>query len=114
MANKNLSMIWERLDASPNKEKYRPKLHHVCYHFRAREFVATGFWEVCPTLCARDYKDPKLVIVEVPDPKVKFLGNIYGHGQGYAGAVFDKKGVCPTLTTMQGGNRQPMVIIDGN
>jgi len=32
-----------------------------------------------------------------------FLGNIYGHGAGYAGAVWDADKLAPTLTTMQGG-----------
>ena len=32
----------------------------------------------------------------------KFLGSIYGCGQSYAGAVWDKDGICPTLMTMQG------------
>lgn len=33
------------------------------------------------------------------------LGNIYNEilGKGYAGNVWDKNGLCPTLTTMQGG-----------
>lgn len=40
------------------------------------------------------------------------LGNIYGEnkGTGYAGNVWDSDVVSPTLTTMQGGNRQPMII----
>lgn len=29
--------------------------------------------------------------------KVRFLGNIYGYGQSFDGAVFDKKGIAPTL-----------------
>ena len=40
----------------------------------------------------------------------RFLGNIYGHGTGYAGAVWDKDSISPTLTTMQGGGREPMII----
>lgn len=42
------------------------------------------------------------------------VGNIYGEdkGTGYAGNVWDKEALCPALTTMQGGNREPM-IIDG-
>ena len=41
------------------------------------------------------------------------LGNIYGEhcGTGYAGNVWDKDAISPTLMTMQGGNRQPMVIV---
>lgn len=42
--------------------------------------------------------------------KKKFLGNIHGFGASYAGAVFSKKYLCPTLTTMQGGGREPMII----
>lgn len=40
------------------------------------------------------------------------MGNIYGEnkGTGYAGNVWDSDAVSPTLTTMQGGNRQPMII----
>lgn len=40
----------------------------------------------------------------------RFLGNIYGHGAGYAGAVWDKEYLCPTLTTMQGGGREPHIV----
>ena len=40
------------------------------------------------------------------------IGNIYGdhYGTGYAGNVWDTNELCPTLTTMQGGGRQPMII----
>ncbi len=40
------------------------------------------------------------------------LGNIYGEdkGTGYAGNVWDLEKLSPTLTTMQGGNRQPMIV----
>ena len=43
------------------------------------------------------------------------LGNIYGEkfGTGYAGNVWDKECISPTLMTMQGGNRQPLVIDEG-
>ena len=41
------------------------------------------------------------------------LGNIYGEkfGTGYAGNVWDKECISPTLMTMQGGNRQPLIIV---
>lgn len=44
------------------------------------------------------------------------LGNIYGEdkGTGYAGNVWDKDSICPTLMTMQGGNRQPMIVVKEN
>lgn len=40
------------------------------------------------------------------------LTNIYGEqfGTGYAGNVWDKNGLSPTLQTAQGGNRQPLVV----
>lgn len=42
--------------------------------------------------------------------QTEFIGNINGFGPGYAGAVWNAKGLSPTLTTMQGGGRQPMII----
>ena len=46
--------------------------------------------------------------------EVKHLGNIYGEkfGKGYEGNVWEKQGICPTLTTTQGGGREPMIIED--
>lgn len=40
------------------------------------------------------------------------IGNIYGShfGTGYAGNVWDKDSVCPTIMTMQGGGRVPMIL----
>lgn len=41
------------------------------------------------------------------------LGNYYNEksGTGFAGNVWDIKGVCPSLTTMQGGGRTPSILI---
>lgn len=39
------------------------------------------------------------------------LFNIYGHtGGNFAGNVYDINGLCPTLLTMSGGNRQPLIL----
>ena len=39
------------------------------------------------------------------------LGNIYGFAGGnFAGNVYSAKGIAPALNTMQGGNRQPLII----
>ena len=67
--------------------------------------------DVCDTLLARDWKDPKCVPVEEDVTPIR-IGNIYGEnfGTGYAGNVWDKEGISPTLQTAQGGNRQPLVI----
>lgn len=42
----------------------------------------------------------------------KFIGNINrpDFGTGYAGGVWDAQNISPTLTTMQGGGRQPHII----
>lgn len=42
------------------------------------------------------------------------LFNIYGdnRGTGFAGNVWDINGISPTLTTMGGGNREPMIVIN--
>jgi len=62
------------------------------------------------------FKDIKIPLKE-EDKEVSpnRLFNIYGEdrGTGYAGNVWDNNGLSPTLQTMQGGNRQPL-IIDGN
>lgn len=44
--------------------------------------------------------------------EVKSLGNIYkdNWGTGFPGNVWDKNMLSPTLTTMQGGGREPMII----
>ena len=40
------------------------------------------------------------------------LGNLYGddRGTGFAGNVWDKNFISPSLTTMQGGMREPMIV----
>ena len=44
--------------------------------------------------------------------EVKRLGNIFGYtGGNFAGNVYDKFSLSPTLNSMQGGNKQPMIII---
>lgn len=48
------------------------------------------------------------------DKKVIRLFNIYGEGRGtgYAGNVWDKNGIAPALTTMGGGNREPLIVVE--
>ena len=40
------------------------------------------------------------------------LFNIYGEncGTGFAGNVWDTEGVAPIITTMGGGNREPLIM----
>ena len=54
------------------------------------------------TLCARDYKDPKCVRV----------GGLYDKdgSRHQAGSIYDPNGICATLSTMQGGNQEPIIV----
>lgn len=56
----------------------------------------------CDTLCARDFKDPKCVRI----------GGIFDteKSRHQAGSIYDKEGLAPTIDTMQGGYRQPMIV----
>ncbi len=43
------------------------------------------------------------------------LGNIFGYtGGNFSGNVYDKFSLSPTLNTMQGGNKQPMIVENPN
>lgn len=48
----------------------------------------------------------------MPSNELIRLGNMYGadKGGGYAGNVYDPNGICPTINTCGGGNREPMVV----
>ncbi len=65
-----------------------------------REGHPREYKDIAPTLNARDYKEPRLIQVGELDIK----------GQDIVKRVYDPCGLAPTLTTMQGGNRQPKVI----
>lgn len=64
---------------------------------------------VMGALVVTDYKQPKQILAD--SNNIKRLFNIYGEnkGTGFAGNVWDKDYISPTITTCQGGNRQPMV-----
>lgn len=58
---------------------------------------------ITPTLCARDYKDPKLCqIAQITSKGFTEM----------TGRVYSSDGLCPTIQTMQGGNRQPKVAVE--
>lgn len=42
------------------------------------------------------------------------IGNIYGEdrGSGFAGNVWDTGSLAPTITTCQGGGREPMILLE--
>lgn len=57
---------------------------------------------IAPTVCARDYKDPQCVRV----------GGLYDSktSKHQAGSVYDPRGIAATLSTMQGGNQEPIIV----
>lgn len=58
--------------------------------------------DYCDTILARDWKDPKCVQIGELDIK----------GHDCVKRVYSGEGLAPTLTDMQGGNRQPKILID--
>lgn len=62
---------------------------------------------IIPTLCARDYKDPKCV----SDTDVERLAGIWDKdgNRHQAGSIYNANGVCPTLDTATGGCRTPLI-----
>ena len=92
------------------EEKYNKNktAKFVCEE-RKDEGIRTFKDEVCGALRTIDACGDKRV-VEIDSPK--FIGNVNREdfGTGYAGGVWDDSHISPTLTTMQGGGRQPHVI----
>lgn len=70
--------------------------------FNSQKARENGPNSICPTLCARDYKGPQCI--KVGDLDIK--------GQDQIKRVYSKEGLSPTLSTMQGGNRQPKIVDD--
>ena len=58
------------------------------------------------TLSARDYKQPK----QIAEPQLEMVGMLDMKGNECIRRVYSPEGLCPTITTMQGGNTQPKVI----
>lgn len=59
-------------------------------------------------LCARDYKDPKLVVEE--EPKLMQVAQLTDKKYNeMTGRVYSGDGLCPTIQTLQGGCREPKV-----
>lgn len=60
--------IIENIQKYGNKNGcYKPFIGGVSYPLHSADFVRIGFMRIAPTLSSRDYKDPKIVVVEVKD-----------------------------------------------
>lgn len=82
-------------------------LYDVCQV--KREGKSREYNEYCPTLTARDYKDPRLV----NDNQVKQLGNIVNTGNWdnpQRGRIYSPEGCSPALNTCSGGGLEPKII----
>ena len=65
-----------------------------------------SMYGISPTIAARDWKGAKKVLIEVAKLKSSGLRSNK--------AVYHEEGICPTLTSMNGGNRQPKIITNDN
>lgn len=59
---------------------------------------------ISSTLCARDYKDPKCIVVGTTNISKYESSN----------RIYSPKGISPTINTMQGGNSEPKVAVKEN
>ena len=59
---------------------------------------------ISSTLCARDYKDPKCIVVGTTSISKYESSN----------RIYSPKGISPTINTMQGGNLEPKVAVKEN
>ena len=98
----------DMLESSVDEKFYisNEKINKIANSTFAQEKTMIQKSDVCGTLLARDYKDPKCVEVE----PVR-IGGLYDTktSKHQAGAIWDKGAVAPTVDTMQGGNRQPLI-----
>lgn len=84
--------------------RFTPKEKSVFHSIRTREFMVSGFWtNVAPTIHARDYKDPKCVIVPVKvDNPQRQLNKDYRDSIAYViGGIGEKKSHDNTQWYMQ-------------
>lgn len=68
------------------------------------ENVVQDKYGISSTLCARDYKDPKCIVVGTTSISKYESSN----------RIYSPKGISPTINIMQGGNLQPKVAVKEN
>lgn len=78
------------------------RLRESTFHQASEQTRVQDGGGISGTLCARDYKDPKCVRV----------GGLYDseNSKHQAGSVYDINGICATLSTMGGGNQEPIIL----
>lgn len=103
----------DMLEANVDEKFYLPddRIEKIINSTFMQEKKRIQMTDICDTLLARDWKDPKCVPIE--EPEVKQIGNVMPtktRDNPNQGRVYDTEGIAPALTTMGGGNREPMVI----
>ena len=73
-----------------------------------RDIVYGHNAETMGSLVATDYKQPK----QIAEPQLEMVGMLDIKGNDCIRRVYSQEGLCPSLTTMQGGNRQPEVVCE--
>lgn len=83
-------------------EEQTKRLRMTTFHSGKEENRVQDSEGECRTLLARDYKDAKCVRV----------GGLYDSDKAkhQAGSVYDPEGISATLSTMQGGNQEPIIM----
>ena len=104
----------DMLEQNVNEKYYLPddRIEKIINSAFMQEKKRIQMTDVCDTLLARDWKDPKCVPVE-EEPEVKQIGNVCPtktRDNPNQGRVYDTEGLAPALTTMGGGNREPMIV----
>lgn len=75
------------------------------------EGSAREYNEVMPTITSREWKEPR-VVNESRLNEINMVGMLDIKGNEQVRRVYGTDGISPTLNTMQGGNRQPKVLLE--
>ncbi len=72
--------------------------------FNQRKGLLHGDQDICATLCARDYHEPKLIAVG------KLEGGVWDKRYNQIRQVFDPDGICPTIMAGGGGGTETKIV----
>lgn len=92
--------VAEKYYISDAKIKY---MQETRFNSSSYDAVVQDKENVCRTICARDYKDPKCVEIGKTD---------FGNNETL-NRIYSTDGLSPTLNTMQGGHREPKIAEQG-
>lgn len=91
------------LDEKVSDEFYlsEKKLQSVIKHHEAHSGHIANRGGTCPTLCSRDYRDPKVIFVPM---KIIQSANLNYYGNSQMNRIYSPEGLSPTLKTVSGGD----------